>query len=181
MSSAQGRACWQPRNWAVSWGEKAIRLWTNTQWIEGGSRDLCGSVCVLDLRVTERGLLTFPVAFGGYPLRASLYLCLYQHELLPGWSRAVCAPMLLSVLPSHLFTSLLNFQVAGGKNPKYSFKWASFYRTKIAYYNTRDLQCFTAFTGVKTQQYYLSSWAEACRVHYVLGSISRVSGTFTLS
>lgn len=63
MSSAQGRACWQPRNWAVSWGRKPIRLWTNTRWIEAGSRDLCGPVCVLDLRVTERGLLTFLVAF----------------------------------------------------------------------------------------------------------------------
>lgn len=41
---AWGRACWQPRNWAVSRGRKPIRLWTDMQWIAAGNRDLCGPV-----------------------------------------------------------------------------------------------------------------------------------------
>ena len=41
---ARGRACWQPRNWAVSPWRKPIRLWTDMQWIAAGNRDLCGPV-----------------------------------------------------------------------------------------------------------------------------------------
>lgn len=84
-------------------------------------------------------------------------------------------------LPSHLFTSVPSFQVAGEKILNILLSGLRFTERKLHTNNSHDPQCFTDFTGFKTQQYYPSSWAEACRVHYILGSISGVSGTFTLS